>query len=137
MPQMEPLLGEVVHQRFRSAVGQHAADFALQHVGIVQLTPRRDGEQLIVRAAAPEEVREPRRQYRDRRRGSSIPAATLAGVSLEPEYELRIRDDCLHGHADSALEAAFLAAFLVVVDQEVRVGVGHRPAEGLRARAWR
>src|SRR5262249_45348132 len=58
--QLEPLRGEIFHQRLRPLVGQHAPDLPLQHDRLAELPAPREVEELIVRNAAPEKEREPR-----------------------------------------------------------------------------
>ena len=60
--QIEQLLGEVRDQRVRPRVGEHAPHLLLEHASAAQPPLRRDGDQLVVRNAAPQEERQPRRE---------------------------------------------------------------------------
>ncbi len=51
--QIEPLLREVRHHRFRPVVGQHAMNLAIEHRRVFQLALRGPGEKLIIRNTAP------------------------------------------------------------------------------------
>ena len=97
--------------------------------GSLQLALRRDGEQLFVRDCCSRGNTTAATPDRDRRRGSSCPGRAFAGVRSNRNTNFGLRDDRLHRHANAALEAAFLAPFLVVVHQEISVGVGRRAAE--------
>ena len=57
---LQPLSGEIVHQRFCLAVFQHASDLRLQI--FPQHPAFRQSEQFVVRHAAPEEIGQARRQ---------------------------------------------------------------------------
>ena len=60
--QEQPLAGEVLHQRLRARIGQHAPDLALQNGRVAELAALGNGEQLVVGNAAPQEERQARRQ---------------------------------------------------------------------------
>ena len=77
--QVQPLAGEVLDERVRLRIGQHAPHLLLEHRRLLQLAPRRRVEQLVVRNAAPQEERQPRRQLEVRRGDTRRPAATPAG----------------------------------------------------------
>ena len=59
---VQPLTGEVADQRLRARVGEHPLDLLLEHAGLMQRLLLRDVQQLVVRDAAPQEERQPRRQ---------------------------------------------------------------------------
>ena len=65
----EPLIGEVVDERARTRVGQHAPDLLVEHRGVAKLVLRGEVQQLIVRNAAPQEERQPRGQVEVADRG--------------------------------------------------------------------
>ncbi len=90
--QEQPLLGEIIHQRFGFRIGQHAPHFAIQHRRIFQLALRRHVQQLIVGNAAPQEKRKPRRQIQI---AHVIEAAGRHArrIGLGAEQELRARKD--------------------------------------------
>ncbi len=60
--QEQPLAGEVLHQRLRAWIGQHALDLRLQDGRVGQAPALGNGEQLVVGNAAPQEERQARRQ---------------------------------------------------------------------------
>ena len=59
---MQPLLGEVVDERLRPRIGQHAPDLLLEHRRLLQFSLRRKRDQRLVGEAAPQEEREARRK---------------------------------------------------------------------------
>ena len=62
--QIQPLGGEIVHQRVGGArVGQHAPHFFLERCGLGELSVFRQGQQMIVGDAAPQEKRQARGQF--------------------------------------------------------------------------
>ena len=98
--------------------------------GVPSAPLRRGRDQLVVRTAAPEEERQPRRQVEvvDL---VGLPGARAGRRFLQPEDEVRAREDRLQRRADADLEPAGLALVLVELHQPVDVGGGHRPAVGL------
>ena len=62
LAQLEPPRGEVVDQRVRPRIAEHALDLPLEHGRIVQRAANRRVAQLVVRDAAPEKERQPRGQ---------------------------------------------------------------------------
>ena len=60
--QQQPLAGEVADERLGARVGQHAAHLLFERRRILERAALRRREQLVVRDAAPEEERQPRRQ---------------------------------------------------------------------------
>ena len=89
--------------------------------GVSQAPAVADLQQLLVRSRAPEEERQARREI------EIADAVVLArphaprGVFLEPEEELRAREDRLQRRPDARLEVAVLAAFVVELHQAVDV----------------
>ena len=84
---LQPLPAELLDQRLRLRIAQHARHLRAQHAWRPQCVRRGEPAQLGVRRARPEEVRQPRRQLvvrhrlrRSVRRGSR---------PLEPEQEIR------------------------------------------------
>ncbi len=61
--QHQPLPGEVLDERLRARIGEHAPDLLLQHRSILQLAALRGRQQLIIGNAAPEKERQPARQF--------------------------------------------------------------------------
>ena len=107
---MQPLRGEVVDERPRSRVGQHAPDLPLEDRRLVQLAGDRHVQQLIVRNAAPQEEREPRRQLEiaDAIRRVRRDAGR---IGLESEEEVRAHQHARQRHLDAGVEAASARPF--------------------------
>jgi hypothetical protein len=129
IPQMQPLRREVVHQRARAAVGEHATDLPLQDCRLAQPSGAGQIEQLIVGNAAPQEKGEARRQLeiadpirRVRRSADRVP--------FDAEQELRTDQHGRQGHLDARLEAAFRAGFPIELERPLEIGVGDRPPIG-------
>src|SRR6185436_5114599 len=61
-PELEPLVGEAVYERLRTRIAKHPPDLALQDCRIRQRSTYSQVQQLVVRDAAPEEERQPRRE---------------------------------------------------------------------------
>ncbi len=60
---LQPVREEILHQgRARALVAQHAADLSIEDGRLVQLSAYRQVEQFVIRDAAPQEKRQPRRQ---------------------------------------------------------------------------
>ena len=127
--QGQPLQGEAVDEGLGAGIGQHAPHLPPQHVRVTQLTARRDVQQLVVREAAPEEERQPRRQLQvtDRvyRAGPRIHR-----VALDAEQELRIDEDALQGPLDPGVESARVPPRREEPLQRGQIDLGHWPAEG-------
>ena len=62
--QIEPLSGEIIHQRFRTRVGQHAPHLLFEHRGLLQFSLIGRVQQFIVGDAAPQEEGKPRGQFK-------------------------------------------------------------------------
>ena len=76
IPQVEPLAGEVVHERAALRVGEHAPHLAIEDGRVLQPALAGHAEQLIVRDRTPEEERQPRRELdiADRVEASAVDA---------------------------------------------------------------
>ena len=59
---VQPLAGEVVHERLRALVREHPLHLLLQHRRVAERLLHGKRQQLVVRNAAPQEERQPRRQ---------------------------------------------------------------------------
>ena len=134
--QHQPLAGEVVHERPRPRVVQHAPDLALEHHAAGAAGRARPRSAAVVRHRAPEEERQPRRQLevRHRRRG-------LGGGQrrLGPEEELRVGQDQPQAVLDARSKPTPCPARGVLLENRREVVVGDRPAigaPGQRRRGW-
>ena len=127
--QVEPLAGEVGHQRIRARVRQHAPGLLREHRRVPQAALPGQREELVVRDAAPQEEGEPRGQrpvvQLVRRGRPDVPR-----VGLQPEQERRTDQHARQRALDAAVEAAAAAPVLVEVHQDAQLGVGGRPPEG-------
>ena len=134
--EQQPLAGEVVDERLRPRIRQHAAHLLFERRRILQRAASRLGQQLLVRDAAPEEERQPRRQLvvTEAERRARRDARRLA---FETEEELRIDEHARDRPLDSALERAALAAVPIELQQRLHVRPGGRngPTIGARRRA--
>ena len=85
---VQPLAGEVVDERVGTRIGEHAPDLTLQLLGPAQPSCGRGVQQVVVRDAAPEEERQPRRQLEvaEAVNGSGLDPG---GIALDAEDELR------------------------------------------------
>ena len=110
--QRQPLADEIVHERRRAPIGQHAPHLPLEHTRLGERAAGCDVEQLVVGEAAPEEERHPR---------SELEVAEPVGgarchavrVALDAEQELRVDQDAFERRLDARLEATLGAAGLV------------------------
>ena len=92
----------------RLGIGQHAAGLLLEHSRLVQLALDRHVEQRIVGNAAPQEEREPRREFEI---ADAIRLA-LDGVrrlALEAEHEPRIDEHTRETLFDAGIEPTGLS----------------------------
>ena len=78
--ELQPLAGEILHQRGGLRVAQHPRDLRVQHGGLPQIPLRGRAQQFRIGHAAPQEVGEPRRQlvraHRRPRRVRAPPAGS-------------------------------------------------------------
>ena len=120
---------KLVDQRSRARVGQHPPHLPLEHRRLVQLAARRHVEQLVVRDAAPEEERQPRRQLEiaDAIRRVRRDAGRIL---LDAEQELRAHQHGGQRHLDAASKSSVRARLPIELERPVQVGVGHRPPVG-------
>src|SRR5690606_6196770 len=117
---LEPLADEVLRERVRLRVAEHALDLHANRFGIIELAARREREQLVVRHRAPEEIAEPRRELviRERR----VRAGRRVGFA--PEQKLRRHE---HGR-DRVLQALprrEVEAESLVVDAQEALDLAH------------
>ena len=56
--QVQPLTAEVSRQCFRARVGQHAPHLLLEQARILEFPPAGHGDELLVGAGAPQEIRQ-------------------------------------------------------------------------------
>ena len=90
----QPLAGEIRDQRVRARIGEHALHLRSRTGFASERARARQGEQLVVRNAAPEEERQPRRQLEVADRDRRCPARA-GGIELDAEQELRADEDRL------------------------------------------
>ena len=99
---VQPLPGEVVDQRLRLRIGEHALDLRLHDLGLLKCLLHRQVDELVIGNAAPQEERQPRRKIevahpvRLRVAGSRL--------ALNPEQELRADEDAANRHLDARVE---------------------------------
>src|SRR5260221_1104615 len=103
---VEPLPGEIGNQRFRARIVEHAAHLTLQHCRILQLALFSQVQQQRVRDTAPEEEREPRRQFEII---DAVKAGAPGRIVLDPEQEIRGDDQRPQRLFDTVFEGSLLA----------------------------
>src|SRR5688572_22879996 len=131
--QAQPLRRKARRQRFGLRILEHALDLRGKYTRSAQRAALRDFQQLVIRARAPEEERQPRGQIEI---GDAVVlAGTRGGRRLfKTEQETRAGENRLHRHADTRLEiSAVLAALLIELVEAVEIRRGERAAIGLRA----
>ena len=116
IPQVEPLAGEVLDERVRARVVEHAPHLLAQRRGLVELVVDGEREQLVVGDAAPEEERQPRGEL-DVAQPVDLAGRDVVGGALEAEHELGGRENSAQRHLDAGLEAALLATDGVEIHQ--------------------
>src|SRR5262249_52342492 len=60
VPQLQPLAGEVGHERIRSWIRQHPSDLLVENLRLAEAAAVRHRQQLVVRDAAPQKERKAR-----------------------------------------------------------------------------
>ena len=119
--QAEPLADEVLGERRRLGVLQHALDLLAERVGLVQFPLLGEREQFLVGHRAPQEVGQPAGQ------GEVV---ELAGLLAE-EQEVRRHQHGLEADAHRLLERVLRVQLGLHAGQErLDVLVGHGPPEG-------
>ena len=134
LAQEQPLSREIADQRPRARILQHPPDLLLEHRGILELALLGGLQELLVGNAAPQEERQARRQLEvaDAIRGAR---GNVRRIALEPEHEVRVRQNPAQRHLDALVEVPALAAGAVEGQQRRDVGVGHRtPIRAARQR---
>ena len=107
--EVQPLAGEILDERMRLRVREHAPHLPIQHRRLLQLAFRRRVEQVVVRDAAPEEERQPGRQ-REVRQPIGGAGSDARRIGLDAQQELRARENAAQRHVDAAVEVAGLFA---------------------------
>ena len=94
--QVQPLAGEVLDERVGLRIGEHAPHLRLEHCGLAAARPAAASvEQRVVRDAAPEEERQPRRaSSRSLTRYAAPRRDASAGSCFDAEHERRARQQC-------------------------------------------
>ena len=118
--QAEPLADEVLGERRRLGVLEHALDLPAERVGLVQLALLGEGEQFLVGHRTPQEIGQPAGQ------GEVV---ELAGLLAE-EQEVRRHQHGLEADAHRLLERVLLVQLGLHASQErLDVLIGHGPPE--------
>ena len=126
--QEQPLFREIVGERVRARVDQHALHLLFENCRILEFALGGKIQQRVVRYAAPQEKRQPRSQ------GHVINAIRRAGgnigrVGLETEQEFGTRQDELERGFDPGVEAALIvAAALIETEGLLEIAVFERPS---------
>ena len=129
--QVKPLAGEVLGQRRRFGIGQHAASLMRKNPGIMQLVLLCQPKQFVIRNAAPKEEGKPGGQFEIA--DGIDPARRRARRFLfEAEDEPGIDEDARQRRFDSMLEAAGVSALLIKAEQCLKIGIADRTPERLR-----
>ncbi len=125
---VQPLSSEVVHERLRPRIVQHALHLLLEGRGIAQAAVLREIEQPIVGDRAPEKERKPRRELDIA--DALHAAAGVRRIVLDAEQEFRRHEERFERLLDPGVEVTRMPAALVEREQRRDVGRRHRPAKG-------
>ena len=118
--QVEQLAREVANERLRAGIGQHPARLPAEHVRFVQPALLGEGEELLVRPARPQEVRQARRQLEvGQHVGGGRP--DVDRIAFDPEQEVGRDQHPLERVLHAGVEAAAAAAGAVEVHQRREV----------------
>src|SRR5688572_6714379 len=110
--QEQPLAREILDERRRSWIGEHAADLLIENALVAQFVLPSELEELVVGRRAPQEEREARRERRVVQRIQR--ARRDAGrVGLLAEQELRARQNHAQRGLNTGVEAAARGARFV------------------------
>ena len=106
VPQLQPLAGEVVHERARARSASMRRTCRSQHGWVLQLPLARHVEQLIVGNAAPEEERQPGRQVQIAQIDTVFRERDIRRLGFDAEYELRAGENRPKRPFDAGVEAS-------------------------------
>ena len=123
---------EILDERARFRISEHASDLRLENRGVFQFRPSRQIQKFIVRNAAPEEERETGGQLQV---AQSICGAGLGicWVALDSEQELRIDEKALDSALNAGVECSRSAralAFAIEANQRLDIALGDRTPIG-------
>ena len=130
IPEIQPLPREVGDERLGTRVGQHPPRLLLEHHQIVQLSPDRGIQQLVVGNGAPQKRCQAGGKLRI---ADAIDTARqdAGGIALDPEQKLRARQNRAERCLNSCLEGvAACPAVLVKPEQPADFGGVRSPAKG-------
>ena len=125
--QTQPLAREVVDERLRAGVGEQPAGLPLQFRRLVEPPVGRRLQQLVVRDAAPQEERQPRRQLEAAEAVGRV-GRRVRGVALDAEQELGVDQHPFQRELDAGVEAAVAPAGAEEAEQGRDVFLGGGPA---------
>src|SRR5579864_1461559 len=110
--QIKQLISEVLHQSIRLRVGQHAPDLPFQHRRSVKLVLARNGNQFVIRNAAPEQEGQAGSQFEI---GNAIGPARgyVFRLPLGPHQKLRAGQNSPQCKFDSVLKSSLPTSLLV------------------------
>ena len=130
LAQLQPAAGEIVDQGVRTRIAQHAPHLLLQLRRIAQPSANRRLSQVVVRNAAPEEERQPRREVHI---ADAIGGAgrRRCGLALDAEEEARSGQDALEPSLDAGVEAV-CRTLPIETEERLHVALGDRPPIGAR-----
>jgi hypothetical protein len=95
LAQEQPLPGEIADQRIGSRVGEQSPHLPFEHRRILQLSAHRRVAQFLVRNAAPDEERQPRREL-EIADAKHRARSHLCRLTFESEEEIRIDQYARH-----------------------------------------
>ena len=127
--QEQPLTSEILHQRVRSRIGQHAPDLALQARRVAELAALGDREQLVVGYAAPQEEGQPRCEL-DLAHPVRSPGRHVRRIELDAENEFRRNENLQQRQSHAGLEAVFRSTLSEQRKQRRQIVRSNRSAVG-------
>ena len=127
--QMQPLAGEVLDERGAACVRQHPPHLGAQHRRLAQAALGGQRQQFLVGNRAPQEERQPRRQF-EIADGPRLSGREAGGVVLDAEDERRAREQAAQRQLDAGVERSLLPAFLEEGEQPRAVRRRHRTPIG-------
>ena len=126
---IQPLAGEVGHERLRSRISEHAPDLPLEDRRVLEFAARGGIQQLVVGNAAPEKEGEARCQFEI---GDAIDGIrrNVRRIALQAEQKSRADEQPLERPLDARVESVVVSTSLVERKQDVQIGCCRRPAIG-------
>ena len=129
VPQPQPLTHEVVDERSRTGICEETSGLLLEHGRVTELPTHRDVQQFVVRDAAPQEERQPGREFHIADAVGRVREEPRR-VTLDAEQEVGVHEHPFERELNTGVEVPLAPPGRIELHQGRHFAVTDRPAIG-------